>query len=163
MSGRKTCYLQTMWFDCNLSKGSPCQYVKGFFIAMTRHKPKSGIRPTSKQIILMTELGLCIFRYLLKTAAKVHILFLTGSFSYLNPVTTFVKLPISDVKPTLQVVCSQVFPWLWTNEFSILNFQLSILNSGVKLLLCRCLCTLYHIRFPSFSLLERENDGKTIE
>ena len=36
----------------------------------------------------------------LKAAAKLLNLFLSGSLSYLNPASTFVNIPIKDIKPT---------------------------------------------------------------
>ena len=76
----------------------------------------------------------------MKAAAKLLNLFLSGSLSYLNPASTFVKIPIKDIKPTLQAFCTQVFPR-----------PLCISSIYCLLLPNRCCAVLYALCVISFS------------
>ena len=77
-----------------------------------------------------------------------------------QPASTFVKIPIRVVNPTLQAFSSPLSPCPRTNEPTTPSFQLSTFNHVIKTLLYRSLCTLCHILSPSFSPPERETKGK---
>ena len=79
-----------------------------------------------------------------KNSAKVLVLFLSGSLFYLNPASSFVKIPIRVIKTFLQAICSRFFPC-----------PLSVSSKYCIMSLMRCCAVLYALcviflshRFP---------------
>ena len=86
-----------------------------------------------------------------KNSAKVLVLFLSGSLFYLNPASSFVKLPIRDVKTILQAICSQ---------YRLCSFSISSILC--QMLLRHCCAVLYALCIMFFSHRFPFRKGKTM-
>ena len=76
---------------------------------------------------------------------------MTGSFIYLNPALSFLKIPIRVVKPTLHAICSQFFPCPLCISYTLCLIPLSY-----------CCAVLYAFCIISFSYRFPFRKGKTI-
>ena len=76
---------------------------------------------------------------------------MTGSFIFLNPALSFLKIPIRVVKPTLHAICSQFFPCPLCISYTLCLIQLSY-----------CYAVLYAFYIISFSYRFPFRKGKTI-
>ena len=76
---------------------------------------------------------------------------MTGSFIYLNPALSFLKIPIRVVKPTLHAICSQFFPCPLCISYTLCLIPLSY-----------CCAVLYAFCIISFSHRFPFRKGKTM-
>ena len=76
---------------------------------------------------------------------------MTGSFIYLNPALSFLKIPIRVVKPTLHAICTQFFPCPLCISYTLCPISLS-----------HCCAVIYAFYIISFSYRFPFRKGKTI-